>query len=118
MLLRSLSAAALAAALMSFAPASASAADLSRGAQASVVLVGGYYRGARRYDAPRRFGRGGRCRPVRALRKARRLGVRKPFIYRVGRRGVVVRGRAWGERVAVRFGRGRRCPVTALGPLH
>lgn len=54
------------------------------------------------------------CRPRRALRKARRLGVRRAYVHRFGRRGVVVRGRSFGDHVVVRFGRARHCPIVAL----
>ena len=63
------------------------------------------------FEEVRRGRHAGRCRPRRALRKARRLGVRRAYIHRVGPRGVVIRGRARGERVAVRFGPARFCPV-------
>ncbi|MEN0041486.1 MAG: hypothetical protein AAF764_09135 [Pseudomonadota bacterium] len=55
--------------------------------------------------------RAARCRPARALRKARRNGIRRAHIIRTGRRGVVVAGRQWGDRVVIGFGRHRSCPV-------
>lgn len=67
---------------------------------------------AERFDGFERHARRpGRCRPRRALRKARRLGLRRAYIHRAGPRGVVIRGRAHGERLAIRFGRASFCPV-------
>lgn len=59
------------------------------------------------WDRPRRAV----CRPGRALRKARRMGVRRAYVHRVGRRGVVVGGRRYGERVRIGFARAPGCPV-------
>ena len=64
------------------------------------------HRGHRRHYGHRRF-----CRPGKALRKAQRRGLRRAHIRRAGRRGVVVVGRKWGERVVMGFGRHRSCPV-------
>lgn len=61
-----------------------------------------------------RFERRERCRPRRALRKARRLGLRRAYIHRFGPRGVVVRGRRYGERLVVRFGGRPHCPIRAV----
>ena len=47
------------------------------------------------YD-DRRYRRG-RCTPRRAVRKARRNGIRRAHVVRAGRRGVVVAGRQWGR---------------------
>ncbi|MDD9908074.1 MAG: hypothetical protein OXR62_00115 [Ahrensia sp.] len=67
------------------------------------------------YDGPRYGHRRGyrhaRCTPRRALRKARRNGVRRAHILRVGHRGVIVAGRQWGDRVVIGFGKRRGCPV-------
>lgn len=52
-----------------------------------------------------------RCSPRKAVRKAKRRGVRRAHVVRVGKRGVVVAGRKWGERVVIGFGRNRSCPV-------
>ena len=52
-----------------------------------------------------------KCRPRRALRKARSRGLRRARIVRVNRRVVVVRGRKWGDRVVVGFQNRRGCPV-------
>ena len=69
-------------------------------------------RGYGRGFGPRRdFRRGNRCRPGKALRKAKRRGLRRARIVRVNRRGTVIAGRRWGERVVVGFGRQRSCPV-------
>ena len=59
-----------------------------------------------RWDRPRN-----RCNPRKAVRKAKRRGVRRAHVIRVGKRGVVVAGRKWGERVVIGFGRNRSCPV-------
>lgn len=70
------------------------------------------YRRDRRYRHDRyrpRHARG--CRPARALRKARRNGIRRAHVIRQGRRGLVVAGRQWGDRVVIGFGRHRSCPV-------
>ena len=79
-----------------------------------VEFGNGYHHDVRRgdrrwrgWDRPRR----GVCRPGRALRKARRMGVRRAYVHRVGRRGVVVGGRRYGERVRVGFARAPGCPV-------
>jgi hypothetical protein len=45
------------------------------------------------------------CSPERALEKARRMGIHRAHIERVGRRSIEVRGRSDGERVGVRFDR-------------
>ena len=67
----------------------------------------GYYDD--RWDRPRY--RYNRCSPRKAVRKARRKGLRRARVIRVGHRGVVVAGRKWGERVIMGFGKSRRCPV-------
>ncbi len=59
----------------------------------------------------RRHSRRNRCTPRRAVRKARRNGIHRAHVIRAGRRGVVVAGRQWGERVVIGFGRHRHCPV-------
>ena len=51
------------------------------------------------------------CRPRRALRKAKRRGLRRAYIHRVGQRGVIVKGRHRGERVTVGIANRRGCPV-------
>ena len=48
----------------------------------------------------------------RALNKAEQMGIRRARVVSAGRREVVVGGRdQFGQRVAVAFGRERRCPV-------
>ena len=47
----------------------------------------------------------GECSPERALRKARRMGIHRARIDRIGRRSIEVRGRSEGERVSVTFDR-------------
>ena len=54
------------------------------------------------------------CRPRKALRKARRMGVRDPYIARIKRRAIVVKGYRWGDQVKVKFGRSRSCPVMVV----
>ncbi|MFD0916330.1 hypothetical protein ACFQ14_07930 [Pseudahrensia aquimaris] len=65
-----------------------------------------YFRGDRRRDRHYRT-----CSPRKALRKARRNGVRRAHIRRIGHRGVIVSGRKWGERVVMGFGKHRSCPI-------
>ncbi len=64
----------------------------------------GYHRG-------HRHGYYNRCNPRKALRKARRKGIRRAYIARVSGRGVVVKGRKWGDRVRMGFANNRRCSV-------
>lgn len=52
-----------------------------------------------------------RCSPRKAVRKARRKGLRNAHVVRVNRRGVIVAGRKWGDRVVIGFDRNRRCGV-------
>lgn len=54
-----------------------------------------------------------RCSPRDAERKARRLGLRNARVVDVDRRSVTVRGRAFGERAMLVFGRNSSCPVIA-----
>ena len=91
-------------------------AEAQAGERRGPVLERGFDRGFDEYRGDARIERRGRrtrnrCRPRRALRKARRLGLRRAYVHRFGPRGVVIRGRARGERVAVRFGRAHFCPV-------
>ena len=67
-----------------------------------------HFRGGRRHGH-RGFHR--RCRPFRALRKARRLGVRRARIVLAGPRGYLIKGRQFGARKTVGIGRHRSCPV-------
>jgi len=71
---------------------------------------GGFFEDDHGYRG-QRHSRRNRCTPRRAVRKARRRGLNQAHVVRVGRRGVVVAGRHWGERVVVGFGRQRHCPV-------
>jgi len=76
----------------------------------------GYDRGPRyryrdyRYDRGPRYGRHF-CRPGKAIRKAERRGIRRAHIVRSGRRGIVVAGRKWGERVVIGFRNNHRCSI-------
>ena len=87
----------------------------SFGGPGAGFFIGDYDRGYRRdrryrHDRYRpRHARG--CRPARALRKVRRNGIRRAHVIRQGRRGLVVAGRQWGDRVVIGFGRHRSCPV-------
>lgn len=72
------------------------------------IGFGDRHYGRRHWDAPRHYNR---CRPGKAVRKAKRRGIRRAHIVRVGHRGVVVAGRKWGERVVIGFGNRRSCPV-------
>lgn len=75
-----------------------------------IQLEFGHRHGPRHFDGGPRFRRDF-CRPRKALRKARRRGVRRAYIARVGHRGVIVKGRKWGERVTIGFAHRRGCPV-------
>ncbi len=57
------------------------------------------------------YSRRNRCSPYKAVKKARRKGIRNAYVIRVNRRGVLVAGRRWGERVVIGFDRSRRCGV-------
>ena len=70
-----------------------------------------YRRGyARRHGHYRPRHRRG-CRPGRALRKARRFGVRHAWIHAIGPRGTIVHGRRHGRPVKVGIGHARGCPI-------
>ena len=68
-----------------------------------------------RYDRRDRWDRAdyrrNSCNPRKAVRKARRKGIRHAHVVRVNRRGVLVAGRKWGDRVLIGFDRSRRCQV-------
>ena len=70
-----------------------------------------------RYDRHDRRGRWERrhvrrqCTANRALNKAERMGIRRARIVDIDRRSITVRGRKWGDRVTVDFGRAPNCPV-------
>lgn len=67
-----------------------------------------------RYDDCRDDRNRGRrvCTEERALDKAERMGVRRARVVSAGRRSIEVRGRdRRGDRVSLRFGRDRDCPV-------
>jgi len=52
------------------------------------------------------------CTEERALGKAEQMGIRRARVVSAGRYEIVVGGRdRYGERVAIAFGRDRRCPV-------
>ena len=73
------------------------------------IGIGDYYGHSRRHH--RDYRRHRVCRPGKALRKAQRLGVRRAYVARVGRRGVLIGGRKFGRHVIVGFGKRRHCPV-------
>ncbi len=56
----------------------------------------------------------GKCKPRRAVKKARHMGVRGSRIVRRNHKRVVVRGWRHGYPVKVVFGNRRHCPVIAL----
>lgn len=66
-----------------------------------------------RRDRDRRFDRDDyrACSPDRAVSKARRMGLRDARVVDVGRRSITVRGRSYGDRVRITFGRSPSCPV-------
>lgn len=60
----------------------------------------------------RHWNRGrGECSPGEAVRKASRMGLRNARIVDTSRRSITVRGRMYGEREFITFGRYGRCPV-------
>ena len=81
----------------------------SLGASAAPVGAGPVSIGITIGQAPVELAQYGRygCSPGRALRKASRLGLRRPQIVRDNRRAVVVEGRRGGRRGAVRVAQGR-----------
>jgi len=82
------------------APATANAGDL----RVQVHFGGpGYYHGQRHY----RQG----CRPARAVRKARNMGLRNAWVARSNPSRIVVRGKIRGHNRAVVFARAPGCPV-------
>ncbi|MEE9374982.1 MAG: hypothetical protein V3V04_01460 [Rhizobiaceae bacterium] len=80
------------------------------------------HRYGHRYDRRNGWGRpdyrSNRCNPRKAVRKARRKGLRRAHIVRVNRRGVIVAGRRWGSRVVIGFDRSRRCNVKFVRSRH
>lgn len=54
------------------------------------------------------------CKPGRAYRKARRMGIRDAHIVRVNRRVIVLKGYKRGYPTRVKFGRSRHCPVISV----
>lgn len=118
---------AIAAASLGLGSAQASAADsriISDAASGGPIVLAQYHdrggpryeRGDRRHD---RHDRGSRyerssCAAGQALRKASRLGLRRPEIVRDNRRAVVVDGWKRGRLVSVRFAQERGCPVLAV----
>lgn len=54
------------------------------------------------------------CNSRKALRKARRMGVRHAGVTHRSRRSVVVKGWKHGHRIKVRFANQRRCPVVSV----
>ena len=59
----------------------------------------------------RRDWRPRRCTPGRALHKARKRGLRRAHIVRVNRKGTVIAGRLWGQKVRIGYGKRPACPV-------
>jgi hypothetical protein len=54
------------------------------------------------------------CKPGRAYRKARRMGIRDAHIVRVNRRVIVLKGYKHGYSTRVKFSRSRHCPVISV----
>ena len=111
-LLKSLAAVAMAAAVSAVAlPATASANGLRFG-----IYMGDPYRAPTPFLHRGRT-RGhhrdwrGRCSVHHARRKARRMGLRHPRVVRLNRLKVVVRGRWHGYRGRIVFANSRHCPV-------
>lgn len=52
-----------------------------------------------------------RCSPDEAADKARRHGLRKVRVVDVDRRTITIRGRQWGDRQHLVFGRAPNCPL-------
>ena len=73
---------------------------------------GGFFIGDRGFRGFHDFRRV--CTPRKALRKARRNGLRRAHIVRVNGRRIVVAGRSRGDRVVVKFGRHRSCPTRSV----
>lgn len=65
----------------------------------------------RRHDRWERHHMRRECSANRALNKAERMGIRRARIVDIDRRSITVRGRKWGDRVTVDFGRAPNCPV-------
>jgi len=51
------------------------------------------------------------CSPEQALDKAERMGLRRARVIDASRRSISVAGRKYNDRVVVRFGRERGCPL-------
>lgn len=85
----------------------ASAGDLRFG----VIIGDGYpaFRGGHHHH--RRHWRA--CSPRHALHKARRMGIHRAYVSRVGRNRVVVRGHRHGHSQRAVFANTRHCPVIA-----
>jgi hypothetical protein len=69
--------------------------------------------GWNRFEGHRGWDRG-YCKPRKALKKARRMGLRRTDIIRANHRRVVVRGFDRGYPVRVVFANERRCPVIRI----
>ncbi|MEL6946790.1 MAG: hypothetical protein AAFO73_04055 [Pseudomonadota bacterium] len=107
----------------SLASLGATAGSAEAGPRLSIEIGGpGFHIGIgdRRWDRPYRPGYGyRRCTPRKALRKARRMGLRRAFVRRASYRGVVVMGkRGYRGRVIVGFGGHRSCPVRFVRPRY
>lgn len=96
---------ALALGLLFAAPQSAQAGELKFGVTIHQpgfsVTFGNLPSGARAYKPKRHRA----CSPHRAVKKAKRIGVRHARIHRIGKKGTVVKGRLRGKQVIARFNR-------------
>jgi hypothetical protein len=70
-----------------------------------------WHRQDRRDRWERRHVRRQQCTANRALNKAERMGLRRARVVDIDRRSITVKGRKWGDRVKVDFGRAPNCPV-------
>jgi len=91
----------------------ATTAPAEAGGRLSLELSGPgfYFNSDRRHHFRDRAHRRNHCSPRKAVHKARRKGLRRAHVVRIGRRGVVVAGRKWGERIVMGFSRNRHCSV-------
>ena len=73
----------------------------------------------RRHLQRHRIGHRGICKPRKALRKAYRMGVDNPYIARIKRNKIVVKGHSYGYQAKVVFKRNtHRCKVLRTRGLH
>ena len=72
-----------------------------------------------RFVSRHRVAHRGICKPRRALRKAYRMGVDNPYIARIKRNKIVVKGHSYGHQAKVVFKRNtHRCKVLRTRGIH